>query len=386
MAIPDNFYVVIAILVLAIFFIASSSFFVLWAKNQTNVNMLLAWYFMAFTIGIIVDCIRAIVIFGLKLHLPDIDWFTYLLKCVLIFVAFLLIPGIHIVLCNYVGIPMKYSKLLIGYLIVVGALITVGCIYYSFPTPIAESGFYIMQFDPVLYVATFIAYLPMAAVIFFRNLDILQRVKNKNTRLKLIIFTTLTIFLVGERGFTLGGYHLANLLLGIPIDMSLLLDFIALTIIAFFFIGTIIKYPDFMESVGTYFSIKKLYILKDNGLLLFEYDYDERKFLDGADTSDTLIGGFIYAVSEGFKEVLKSDENIHAFSSGNRSVLIHRGESVFCVLIVTEDSPLLHRKLIGFITQFEEMYGAELKTWAGEFSKFDYNKIQKLIFEALREN
>jgi hypothetical protein len=385
-AVSGTLLIVLALVIIVVLILACASFFMLWFRNQTNVNMLVAWYFLCFTVGIVVDCIRVLVIFGLGEHYPDVDMFGYIFKVASTFVAFTLVCGVHLVLSGYVGYEQPHRKRIVYYLIGIAGFFSVAGLYWFFPTTPAPSGFYMFQFEPILYVATFIAYLPVAALIFFRNTYILQRVTNRGVRIKLMLFTLLSIFLIAERGFSLGGYHLVDWILGIPTEISLLVDLIVLTVISGMFLWILIYFPGLMESIGTYFSIKKLFILKDNGLLIFECDFDENRFQDGIESDDTLIGGFVYAISQGFKEVLKSEEEINAFRSGNRSVLIERGKYVFAVLIVTADSSLLHRKLREFISRYELENKGYLENWTGDFSDIRPELIKKEIFETLRED
>ena len=93
--------------------------------------------------------------------------------------------------------------------------------------------------------------------------------------------------------------------MGLPIESSLLLNFAALTVISCLFLIIIFKYHGLVEYVGTYFSIKQLYILRNNGILMFEYDFENKRLLDTIDSSDPLIGGFIYAICEGLKGIIK---------------------------------------------------------------------------------
>lgn len=334
----------------------------------------------------IIDCVRTIIILGTEGYYPDLDYATFIVKIISTFAAFTLISEIHIVLSEYVGYSQRYQSLFRYYLIVIMlAFSGASAILHYTTTPVGPYEFYLYQLEPFLYFIIFIAYVPVAVVLFFRNLFILRTVTNSKTQLKLIIFTILTVFLVGERGYTLGAYGLAESWVGITTELSLFLDILALTVISALFLIIIVGIPDLMESIGTFFSIKKLYVLKNNGILLFEYDFKEKKLYDGITSSATLIGGFVYAVSEGFKEVLKSEEDINEFSSGNRSVIIRGGNFILCVLIVTEDSRLLHKKLIEFTKIFETHYKDALEHWTGEFSLFNPNLVENWIFKYLRE-
>ena len=65
--------------------------------------MMIAWYFMCFTAGIVVDCLRTILIVGYGANYPELDMLAYIIKCVSTFAAFTLVVGIHIILCDYLG-------------------------------------------------------------------------------------------------------------------------------------------------------------------------------------------------------------------------------------------------------------------------------------------
>ena len=385
MIINVDLIIILAIFILSISILSIISFSIILIKNQTRVNGLTVWFFGCFAGSIILDCIRVIIILGVGGYYPTLDTVAFIAKIIAIFVSFTLVIEIHIVLRNYVGDPQKHQTLIRYYLVALAIIFCALIISFSNPTPSGEFGFYIFQVDSIIYVITFIFYLPVALLIFFRKLLVLLSLTNiKAIYYKLVLFTLLAFFLIGERGYNIGGYSLVYSILGIPIELSLVLDFIALTVISAMFLIVILKFPDFMESIGTFYSIKKLYILKDNGLLIFDHDFDENRFRDGLTSEESLIGGFIYAITEGLKDMLKTSEDINSITSGDRSVVIERGEFIFGVLIVTDDSPLMHRKLIEFIKKFETNYKEDLETWIGEFTKFDRDKIQKWIIETLR--
>ncbi len=317
-----------------------------------------------------------------------LDQVAQIAKIILIFISFTLVMEIHIVLRDYVSNPPKYQRIIRYYLFVLAVVFTGLTIYFSSPTPpplLTPGEFYIFQVDSIIYVITFLFYMPVAIFIFFRKLFYLLSLTNKVVYYKLVFFTLLAIFLIGERGYNLGGYSLVQSVLGLPIKFSLVVDFGALMVISVMFLFLVIRYPDLMESISTFFSVKRLYLLKNNGILLFEYDFEEKKISDGVESDATLIGGFVYAVSEGFKEVLQSDDDINEFTSGNRSVLIQHGNTILGVLIVTEESTLLQKKIVQLIKTFETHYKAELEHWTGEFSLFDPKLVEKWIFKHLTE-
>ena len=378
--------IILAIFIMAIMILCIVSFSTLWVKNQTRVNGLIVWYFGLFAGAIMLDCIRVVVIFGFGEYYPELDNVAYVAKIIAIFIAFTLVSEIHITLSEYIGYPQKHISLLRYYLMAIAAICASSSVYWYYTTAPDAFGFYVYQLYPILYLAIFLAYLPVAVVIFFRNLYILRSVTKKSIYNNLLIFTILSFVLVGERGYNIGAYSLLYSFLNIPIELSLIVNFVALSILSFIFIFVILKYPNLMESIGTYFSIKKLYILKDNGLLIFNYDFEEKIFLDGSVSQESLIGGFIYAITEGLKDILKACEDINSVTSGDRSFVIERGEFVFGALIVTADSPLMHRKLIEFIKILERNYKKDLENWTGEFTKFEEEKIKKWIFKILREN
>jgi len=333
-----------------------------------------------------VDCLRIFIIFGAEADYPELDFFGFLVKSTTIFIAFALLGAINVLFSEYGGITQRHSLFVQLYLSSLTIIFTGASIFWSYrTTPTGEFNFQMYQVETPMYILCFLAYLPVALFIVFRNLHIRRTVDNKKIQFKILLLTIMALFLVLERAYSVGFYALANSFMGLPIESSLLLDFAALTVISCLFLIIIFKYHGLVESVGTYFSIKQLYILRNNGILMFEYDFENKRLLDTIDSNDPLIGGFIYAICEGLKGILKS-EKITSFSSGNRSLIIQRSTNLITVLVVTEDSILFHQKLLQFMNLFETHYKKELEEWNGEISIFDQGKIQKWILETISES
>ena len=171
MALDVNLMVSLEVFVIVVSLICIVSFAMHWGKNQTKVNGLIMWYFLCFVIGIVIDCIRVIIILTEVGYYPDLDFATFIVKSISTFVAFVLISEIHIVLSQYAGISRNYRvKLFRYYLIMITIICASASAIFNYTTPeVGLYDFYLYQLEPMLYLAIFLAYIPVAAVLFLRN-------------------------------------------------------------------------------------------------------------------------------------------------------------------------------------------------------------------------
>ena len=86
-----------------------------------------------------------------------------------------------------------------------------------------------------------------------------------------------------------------------------------------------------------------------------------------------LIGGFIYAITHGIKEIIKEEyeTQLRAMDFGSLKMMFYYGEKCFGVLFCRETNNILHQKLKNFVLAFETTFPDRLEgpaqpTWLSE--------------------
>ncbi|HUX98940.1 MAG TPA: hypothetical protein VMV49_05265 [Candidatus Deferrimicrobium sp.] len=76
-----------------------------------------------------------------------------------------------------------------------------------------------------------------------------------------------------------------------------------------------------------------------------------------------LIGGFIYAVTHGIKEIVKDEYEIQlkTMDFGRLKMLFYYGKSIFGVLFTQDINDLVYEKLQKFTNEFETDFQKELE-------------------------
>ncbi|NHI94214.1 MAG: hypothetical protein EAX96_17110 [Candidatus Lokiarchaeota archaeon] len=380
-------YLILALINSITTVIASITYFIANRKYQTVVNRLIFFYFVCFGATVGLDSLRFFWISLTGYYVPVFDIVGNYFKIFAILIAFVFIVQLHLQILKNANFKIKGGTFLLYYQGFLAVFLTFYYAFTFYQTISNSFGFYLFQFDITAHLISIILYCPFIIVIFFANRQVSSKISNKKVILQSNIFTMFSIFLTIERILSLGLPGLLYFWYDIHLDISIFIDNIFLAIILIGFIFFLIKYPDFLESIGSYFSIKSIFIISNSGQLLYEHNFESCMSYDALSSENSLIGGFIFAISEGMKELLRLEggEEIHSFSSKNRSVLIRHGRYSFGVLIVTEDSKLFHEKLISFITEFEKSKSSVLANWTGEITNFLSEDIQKLMRKHLRE-
>ena len=378
-------FILAIINVSAMFFIF---FYYLKAEREyrTNVNRLMFFAIACFGATLGLDAWRILWIILYKQYLVIFDTVGNYFKVLFIFLAFTCIIQVHVQIIKDSDLRIRGENYIIYYMLIlaIGLTVTNALAYYM--TIPNYFGFYLYQFNFILYWITFFSYIPVCFFVFYGNRKIINNMKSKTIAFQLNIFTIISLLLIAERTYSLGmpGFLYSSLF--IHLDFNNLLDNILISIILISFIIFLVKCPDFLEKVGCYFSIKTVFIIRNSGQLLFEYDFETGELNDAMTSKNSLIGGFIYAISEGMKELLNlaEKEEINTFKTRNRSLLIKQEKYIIGVLITVEDSILFHKKLMKFIKEFESLYEDCLINWNGDISKFKTKEIKNLIYEHLR--
>lgn len=180
-------------------------------------------------------------------------------------------------------------------------------------------------------------------------------------------------FLLIERFANIGMY------LVVPNTVELLMTgLILLTIIMISaFVFTLIS-PYYIETISAYFSVQAVYIIKNNGQMIYKFNFQDIK-QEPVDSTELLLGGFIYALTTGLKDVLKMGSSIHSISFGELNLLFKNGKYVFGVLMVKQYVPMIIEKLNYLVDDFEDKFKDFLEHWTGSVDVFDSQIIHEMI-------
>ncbi len=133
------------------------------------------------------------------------------------------------------------------------------------------------------------------------------------------------------------------------------------------------KKHNFMALIHSTFAYKSLFVIRNNGQTLYSYEF-ERITDDTKDikTIQYLIGGFIYAITHGIKEIIKEhyESQLRIMDFGNLKMLFYYGHHIFGVLFSREANNVIYNRLERFITQFED-----------EFKEFSEDKTSISLME-----
>ncbi|NVM54902.1 MAG: hypothetical protein HWN66_14455 [Candidatus Helarchaeota archaeon] len=145
-----------------------------------------------------------------------------------------------------------------------------------------------------------------------------------------------------------------------------------LRVISYFFLmGALItllivnvKYSNFLIQLEIRFAFKKLYIIRNSGQPIYAQVFEasppgtkEKRMIS------YLVGGFIYAITHGIKEVIKQDyeTSLRSMDFGRIKMIFCYGEKVFGVLFTREVNDVIYDKLRKFTDQFEITFKEDLE-------------------------
>lgn len=133
-----------------------------------------------------------------------------------------------------------------------------------------------------------------------------------------------------------------------------------------------IKNPKILVYLGSVLGMKSIYIVRNNGMTIYTKDFTPSSVIDKTDRNriNLLIGGFVYAISHGIKEIIKHEyqTNLKSMNFGIIKLIFGYGEKVFGVLFTTSTNDYLQKRLTQFIKRFEEENAEKLDTWIGDIT------------------
>ncbi len=238
--------------------------------------------------------------------------------------------------------PQREKILVMIYCLI--SYIVVGVLFYlNFKMQVIEGHLYLGLDLNVLLLAMILFALPIIHLGAIA-LKYLLKVYEKSLRYPLIGFINALAF-----------YLISNFLV---------LDLIEVRISTYFFlIGALVLaitlnriYPNLLVDIARIFAFKNLYIIRNNGQTIFSHEFAPvAPGIKEKDKISYLIGGFIYAISHGIKEVVRQeyDSNLRVMDFGKLKMLFCYGNQVFGILFSRETNTVIYNKLKNFIDKFE---------------------------------
>ncbi|MFX0135638.1 MAG: hypothetical protein ACFFDN_18480 [Candidatus Hodarchaeota archaeon] len=127
--------------------------------------------------------------------------------------------------------------------------------------------------------------------------------------------------------------------------------------------------------------LREIYIINNNGICLYAFSFEKNIDLDYFEEK-ILMGGVFSSIDKLLAEMMKTKEKIQLIDYKNLKILMGRGEKVFGVLILNEESSFLQHKLTIFLKEFEILFGEEISNFVGDITSFKIaKKLVQHIFE-----
>ncbi len=333
--------------------------------------------------GIIFDCYRIITISFIGFVPEYFDRFNYIIKVAFVFFSVPFTVQTILILSKQSGHEVKNINLIHGIMlsyIFTAAFVSVLNMFYLNKTNINELGFYTYQINATLYFICVFFALPLMLYTAYLTFGVfIKDIKNKKLQFRLTLFMLIYIPLIIERLNNLGLFAIIPntaeaTMLGLSL-LTLIMDF------AFLFS---IIYPNFLESLSAYFSIRSIYLIKNTGELIYEHNFQEGLSLDPMSPRKILLSGFMFGITKGLEEILSLKKSDYTMNFGDLTLLFQHGKQVFGLIFASEVTPIMVEKLIKFIKIFEENFLNRLEKWTGRMEDFEKNKIQRWITEIFR--
>ena len=362
--------------------IGALRYFLLNKFNKTQFTNQYSLIFLCFGYGILLDYARVIFISLGGAIIWEFDLVLFITKYFLIMLGVFFVIRIFILVSDYVERDFKHANALQAYSLIIAVIFSVLNVFSYYTTDSNPNGYFIFQSNIIMFCLMLSFFLPMGIFLVHRNRIILKNVKNDKIRRDILFIIFIIAVLIIERGYHFAIIGIFYYYLHGPISVALIIDSGLLIFILTTFTIFEIKYPRSMQRISMHFSVKAVYLIKKTGQLLFEYNFEE----DQAKKPDSLVvGGFIYAITSGIKNMLKLKKDITSFTSKKRSVLVQHGEHLFGVLIVRENAQILHDNLIKLIKKYEKRFIKELEDWSGRVPSPKSQEVINWIHELFRK-
>lgn len=342
---------------------------------RTQINHYILRIMICFGIGIFIDFLRtAFFIFSLPIY-PFADQVGFCSKFILFFLAIYYQTRLVATFVKQSGHKIPYENLQRMFYISGIAIISFLCVVTSFPLPADYLGVFTYSINPILWITIMFLMVPHFAFIFFECTIIIRGLTHRKIKTPIIIAMFLFACLFFERFLSLTPSYL------IPYNyLTIFLDLLVLLSVDTAMVLLLLKMPDIYEAITASFNFMALYLMKDNGDFILNYQVQDHSSQSDLQKRNLLLGGMVCALSKGSEyatEGLKS--KIRSVNLGNNKLFITHGSRTFGVLYLKDHSPLLERKLTMLIEKFEALHKKELTDWKGNLADIDIDGTLKMI-------
>ncbi|NHI90893.1 MAG: hypothetical protein EAX96_00235 [Candidatus Lokiarchaeota archaeon] len=353
--------------------------FILKQKQKKSLNRIVLLILISLGYGICYESIRLLCFIGLIPYFKIYDIVGNYFVIFLTLYALSCLLKLFLIINRQSGKEIKEGNLIRQiYGIILIVFFGLNVLTYR-QSPPAELGFFEFMLDPIIFITLLLTYLPLLIFLSFKSYKLFINVNNEKVKRQLKIGAFFFGTFILERIINLGGSII------FPISLlKIILEFNYLFILEIFAILFIFKEPDFFDNLSCYFSVKSVYILKSSNEILCGYNFHEEESEIIFSSDQLLLGGFIYAISNGLKMSLKIEGEVDEIEIGDTTLIIKRGKKIFIILFVTELTEKIHDKVEEFIEAFETLYKDELDKSAIDISKFHSENTQKLLFDIFK--
>ena len=364
--------IMISIMVLILF--AGVKFVRYFLKSNTYLNRLLFLAVLCFSFGFIYDFARI----GSFIYFGDfnetLDKLGFCLKIFFNCVTISALLHVFFIITRQGGMPVKHESAIRYFYYGVVCLVTIFNIYFYDVVTLDSGNIKVFQISPLTMLICLALYLPLFVHILFRLLKITGKIDDK-------VLAKFNLFL-GSAMIILGFERFANTLIysplfsfvslyGLVIDFSIVFV-MAILLCYFLFFGKI----DLLESTSTYFCLKTLYIIKkESGHVFYEHEFRAGESSSSLITDRFLLGGFLYAITQGLELGLGLSGDIDIIQAGKTTILLRHGKYVFGLLFTIEYTRTLEVMIKKFMDRFEQSYASVLENWPGDLSQIKMEQL-----------
>ncbi len=372
-------FLAVSIFILSTILILYYFIYLLKIKEQNFIVQLVLLILVSTGYSILYETIRLFAFLGFIPYEGTFDIIGYYFVIFLTLFSFSLLFKLLLILAKQKGQEIKYGEVIRNvYLIIIIGLFGVNALTYIESSPV-EFGYFEFETHPILFYIILIIYLPYLTFMFKTFRGLFKEVNNKRIKRQFVAVRTIFVVILIERLVDLGGSYLFPVtFLRIFIEYSFL--FLILIVAVFF----ILSERDFFENLSSYFCVKSIFFIRKTGQMLFGYQFHEHESQISFSSDELLIGGFIYAISNGLKMSLNIEGEIDEIEIGETTLIIEHGKETFAIFFVSEHTNKLHEKIKTFIKEFETNFKDELENWTGDISQFHSEKTQALIFDIFK--
>ena len=356
-------------------------------RSNTQINRLLFFALVCFFVGFMYDSIRLWAFALLGSIDPTVDKLFFCFKVFLIFVAISALLRLMFIMNRQGGRPVKRESIIRLFYYGMICFLTIFNIYFYEEIPLDSGTLYIFQIHPITLLILLVAYVPALIFVIFKTFELSRKINQKTLSKLTLIFGILIILIAFERLANVNFYSSVfsslfhSSLYGLLADSLFILILLSLVSFNLFF-GRI----DLLETISSFFCLKTLYLIKkETGHIFYEHEFRATGESTSALLTDRfLLGGFLYAITQGLELGLGLSGDIDIIQAGKTTILLRHGKFVFGLLFTLEHTPTLEGMVRKFMERFEQAYGSVLENWSGDLSRIKMEQLHAWTLEIFK--